>query len=163
VQPQVLFRDARHIRAAGLSLNLVCQQLPDRQLSALVAGGARLTCLFLDPNGAAIKAREREEEHEPGALSTLTSFNIALLSRLRDRLPADARDSIRLAIYDETIRFNIILADDRVCVAQPYLPQARGIDAPTFLMHRNTQQAASITSSSRCMSHLRNGASSYDG
>ena len=116
VQPQVLFRDARHIRAAGLSLNLVCQQLPDRQLSALVAGGARLTCLFLDPNGAAIKAREREEEHEPGALSTLTSFNMALLSRLRDRLPEDARDRILLAIYDETIRFNVILADDRVCV-----------------------------------------------
>jgi hypothetical protein len=137
VQPQVLLRDARHIRAAGLSLNLICQQLPDRQLSALVAGGTQLTCLFLDPDGAAMKAREREEEYEPGALSRLTSFNIALLSRLRDRLPEDARDRIRIAIYDETIRFNIILADDRVCVAQPYLPQARGIDAPTFLIHRN--------------------------
>jgi hypothetical protein len=137
VQPQVLLRSARHIRAAGLSLNLICQQLPDRQLSALVAGGTRLTCLFLDPDGAAMKAREREEEYEPGALSRLTSFNIALLSRLRDRLPEDARDRIRIATYDETIRFNIILPDDRVCIAQPYLPQARGIDAPTFLIHRN--------------------------
>jgi hypothetical protein len=137
VQPQELFRDARRIRAAGLSLNLICQQLPDRQLRALVAGGTQLTCLFLDPKGTAIKDREREEEHEPGALSTFTSANIAVLCRLRDRLPAEARERVRFAVYDETIRFNIVLVDDRVCVAQPYLPQARGIDAPTFLIHRD--------------------------
>jgi hypothetical protein len=137
VQPQLLFSDARQIRAAGLSLNLICQQLPDRQLRALISAGTQLTCLFLDPKGSAIAAREEEEEHEPGELSTLTNINIAVLSRLRDRLPGEARDRVRIAVYDETIRFNIVLVDDRVCVAQPYLPQARGIDAPTLLVHRN--------------------------
>jgi len=44
---------------------------------------------------------------------------------------------MRLAVYDETIRFNIVLVDDRVCVVQPYLPQARGIDSPTLLIRRN--------------------------
>ena len=55
----------------------------------------------------------------------------------RHSLPEDARDRVRLAVYDETVRFNIVLVDDRVCVAQPYLPRARGIDAPTLLIHRN--------------------------
>jgi hypothetical protein len=30
--PLALIQDARRIRAAGLSLNLICQQLPDQQL-----------------------------------------------------------------------------------------------------------------------------------
>jgi hypothetical protein len=41
-----------------------------------------------------------------------------------------------LATYDETIRFNIILTDDQVGVVQPYLPALRGIDSPTFVLHR---------------------------
>ena len=40
-------------------------------------------------------------------------------------------------MYDETIRFNIILVDDQTCVAQPYLPHGRGIDSPTLLIRRN--------------------------
>ena len=118
----------------GLSLNLICQQVPDQQLRRMLAEGTQLTCLFLDPDGEAIKAREREEEHPPGHLAGLTSLNIQVMSRLRDRLPADVQDRMRLAVYDETIRFNIILVDDQVCVVQPYLPQARGIDSPTLLL-----------------------------
>ena len=57
IQPQALFTDAHRIRAAGLSLNLICQQLPDQHLTRLISGGAQLTCLFLDPSGEAIKAR----------------------------------------------------------------------------------------------------------
>ena len=56
---------------------------------------------------------------------------------MRDRLPCDARDRIRIAVYDETIRFYIILVDDRTCVVQPYLPHARGIDGPTLLLQRS--------------------------
>jgi hypothetical protein len=44
---------------------------------------------------------------------------------------------MQLAVYDETIRFNVLLVDDDVCVAQPYLPQSRGIDSPTLLIRRN--------------------------
>ena len=134
VEPCALFEGASRIRAVGLSLNLICQQVPDQQLRRMLAEGTQLTCLFLDPDGEAIKAREREEEHPPGHLAGLTSLNIQVMSRLRDRLPADVQDRMRLAVYDETIRFNIILVDDRACVVQPYLPQARGIDSPTLLL-----------------------------
>ena len=132
-----LFDGASCIRAAGLSLNLICQQVPDQQLRRLLRDGAQLTCLFLDPGGEAIKVREREEEHPPGYLASFTSLNIQVMSRLRERLPEDVRDRLRLAVYDETIRFNIVLVDDRACVVQPYLPKARGIDSPTLLIRRN--------------------------
>lgn len=138
VQLATLFDGARQIRAAGLSLNLICQQVPDQYLRNLVCGGAEVTCLFLDPAGEAIKAREREEEFPPGHLSGLTKVNIDTMSRLRDRLPGDARDRFRLAVYDETIRFNIILVDEHTCVAQPYLPSARGLDSPTLLIRRTS-------------------------
>lgn len=58
VQPGTLFEGARRIRAAGLSLNLICQQLAGHQLRRMICGGTELSCLFLDPSGAAIEARE---------------------------------------------------------------------------------------------------------
>jgi hypothetical protein len=137
VEPRALLDDADTIRASGLSLNLICQQIPDQYLLRHLTGGTQLTCLFLDPDGDAIQAREREEQYQPGFLSNLTKLNIEVIARLRDRLPAEARDRLRLAAYDETIRFNILLAGDHTCVAQPYLPHARGVEAPTLLI-RNT-------------------------
>lgn len=136
VQPSSLFDGAHRIRAAGLSLNLLCQQLPDQYLLRLLTTGTELTCLFLDPDGKAIRNREEEEHYSPGHLSSLNKLNIDIMSRLRDRLPADSRDRLRLAIYDETIRFNIILVDEDICVAQPYMPAARGVDSPTLLIRR---------------------------
>ena len=141
VEPCALFEGASRIRAAGLSLNLICQQVPDLHLRRILVEGAQLTCLFLDPDGEAIKAREREEEYAPGHLVNLTSFNIQIMARLRDHLPPDARERMRLAVYDETIRFNILLIDDDECVVQPYLPQARGIDSPTLLIRRTSSPA----------------------
>lgn len=136
VQPSALFDGASRIRAAGLSLNLICQQVPDQYVRNLLTAGTELTCLFLDPDGKAIKHREEEEDYSPGHLSSLNKLNIDIMSRLRDRLPADSRDRLRLAVYDETIRFNIILVNDHICVAQPYMPTLRGVDSPTLLIRR---------------------------
>src|SRR5207237_6569791 len=63
VDPRTLFDGAQRVRAAGLSLNLVCQQVPDQYLRQWLSAGGDLSCLFLDPDGEAIKAREAEEEH----------------------------------------------------------------------------------------------------
>jgi hypothetical protein len=90
--PHTLFDGAGDIRAAGLSLNLICQQYPDRHLQGLVESGASLRCLFLDPDGEAIRLREREEGYTDHQLVMLTKLNIEVLSRLRDRLPSGARD-----------------------------------------------------------------------
>ncbi len=67
IELSALFDGASRIRAAGLSLNMICQQVPDHQLRRMICDGTHLTCLFLDPGGEAIKAREREEEHPGGA------------------------------------------------------------------------------------------------
>ena len=134
VDPASLFDSARRVRAAGLSLNLICQQVPDQFLRQWLTDGGELSCLFLDPDGEAIRAREREEDHLPGNLSKLTRLNIDILARFRDRLPDGAGERLHLAVYDETIRFNLILSGDHTCVAQPYLPKARGVDSPTMLI-----------------------------
>jgi len=88
-------RSARRVRAAGLSLNLICQQVPDQFLRQWLADGGELSCLFLDPDGEAIGAREREEDHLPGNLSKLTRLNIDILDRFRDRLPDEAGERLR--------------------------------------------------------------------
>jgi hypothetical protein len=134
IDPASLFDSARRVRAAGLSLNLICQQVPDQFLRQWLTAGGELSCLFLDPDGEAIRAREQEEDHLPGNLSKLTRLNIDILARFRDRLPDGAGERLRLAVYDETIRFNLILSGDDTCVAQPYLPKARGVDSPTLLI-----------------------------
>jgi hypothetical protein len=132
-----LFDNATSIRACGLSLNLLCQQYADHRLRELVEAGTTVQCLFLDPDGTAIGLREQEENYPPGQLSDLTRMNIhTLRDRVRDLLPDSARPRLELAIYDEMIRFNMILIDGQIGVIQPYLPALRGIDSPTFVLHR---------------------------
>jgi Domain of unknown function (DUF5919) len=132
-----IFDPAAQIRACGLSLNLICQQYAAPKLIRLVEAGTDVQCLFLDPDGSATAAREQEENYPRGQLADLTRLNIQTLQeRVRARLTPPARERLQLATYDETIRFNIILTDDQVGVVQPYLPALRGIDSPTFLLHR---------------------------
>jgi len=138
VTPQSLIDGAASVRAAGLSLNLICQQLPDQYLTDVITAGTEFRCLFLDPDGEAIATREHEEDYQPGFLSRFTRLNIDLLSRVRERLPVPLRDRLTIAVYDETVRFNILIADDRACVVQPYLPRARGVDSPTLLIRPGT-------------------------
>ena len=132
-----LFDQARSIRACGLSLNLLCQQYSEHSLRRLAEGGTSIQCLFLDPDGVAIRQREEEENYSPGTLSELTRINIrSLQDRVLNLLPEEARSRLEIATYDETIRFNIILVDDEIGIVQPYLPALRGIDSPTFVLRR---------------------------
>lgn len=57
--PMKLFEDAKRIDAAGLSLNMLCQQFPDDQLRALINDGMILRCLFLEP-GERVDPEPRE-------------------------------------------------------------------------------------------------------
>lgn len=142
---QDLLDGASLVRASGLSLNLICQQYGDRRLHQLLEHGAEAWCLFLDPAGAAIKQREEEEGYSPGALTSLTEMNIeSLNSRVRNRIPEPSQDRLRIAVYDETIRFNLVLIDDQICIAQPYLPGIRGIDSPTLVI-QNTSSSGLFT------------------
>lgn len=135
---QDLFDGASTIRASGLSLNLLCQQYGDSRLTKLIENGATVSCLFLDPFGSAIAQREQEEGYEGGELSALTQLNVNTLNtRVRGRLSEDANARLFLAKYDQVIRFNVVLVDDRVCIMQPYLPAVRGIDSPTFVITNN--------------------------
>jgi len=132
-----LFDHARSIRACGLSLNLLCQQYAELRLRRLAEGGTEIRCLFLDPDGEAIRAREAEENYDPGTLSDLTRINIrSLQDRVRRLLPEEARSRLEIATYDETIRFNVIVVDEQLAVVQPYLPAVRGVDSPTFVLER---------------------------
>lgn len=134
--PHALFDCATDIRAAGLSLNLICQQYADTELAHLVHNGARLRLLFLDPAGRAIRQREEEEGHIAGHLGALTTLNLQGVLRVRDRLPVDLRERIEVATYDQTIRFNITIIGQDLCVAQPYLPHARGVESPTMVIKK---------------------------
>jgi hypothetical protein len=137
--PHALLDDAKAVRAAGLSLNLICHHYADNRLVDLVNRGTRIRLLFLDPAGEAIRAREFEEGYPTGRLSSLTDLNIQnVLTRVRNRLSADARDNLQVGTYDETIRFNLLLLDERLCIAQPYLPELRGVDSPTMVLRPRT-------------------------
>lgn len=139
--PDELLDGATDVRAVGLSLNLLCQHFGDRRLRSLLDAGCNLRCLFLDPHGDAIKAREQEEGYDAGLLSSLTMFNVRVLERLRLQLPDDMRSRLRIHVYDEPVRFNITIVDRRTCIAQPYLPAVRGVDSPTFVIERRDEES----------------------
>jgi Domain of unknown function (DUF5919) len=134
--PGRLFNEAQRIRVVGLSLNMLCQQYPDRNLLELLESGTTVECLFLDPEGVHIRQREQEESHPDGLLSTLTTVNIEALRRVRAKLSAEAKDRLKIHLYDEIIRFNITIINDDTCVVQPYMPGARGVESPTLIMEK---------------------------
>lgn len=136
MQPTRLFGEAKRIRMAGLSLNLLCQHYPDRSLLELLESGTTVECLFLDPKGIHIKQREQEEGHTEGLLSTLTTVNIEALRRVRTKLSTEARARLKIHVYDEVIRFNITIIDNDTCIVQPYMPGARGVESPTLIMEK---------------------------
>lgn len=136
IPPHELFDGAEQISMVGLSLNLLCQSYPDRSLLDLLESGTVVQCLFLDPAGRYIREREREESHPEGVLSTLTTLNIQTLQRLQGKLSPEARGNLRIRTYDEAVRFNITVIDDATCVVQLYLPDARGVESPTFVVEK---------------------------
>jgi hypothetical protein len=136
VPPPALFDGARDISMIGLSLNILSQQYAEQRVEELVCSGCTIRCLFLEPYGDSIAAREREENYPPGHLSALTDMNVQIMARIRARLSEDGQAQLRLRTYDEPLRFNIILVDGHTAVVQPYMPALRGVDSPTFLFRR---------------------------
>lgn len=130
-----IFESASRIRASGLSLNLLTQGYSDKQIKRLVEQGTRFQLLFLNPQSDAMKSREDEEGYHHGFLGGLTEMNIKIMrERVRDHLDPAIWDRFAIALSDDIVRYNIILVDDRFGVFQPYLPEARGVDSPTFVM-----------------------------
>jgi Domain of unknown function (DUF5919) len=121
--------------ALAVSLAAAGRRRGDRVHCLFVPVARPSVGLFLDPDGSAIRLREQEENYDPGALSDLTRLNIrSLQDRVRTQLPKDARSRLEMAVYDETIRFNIVLVDEQLMIVQPYLPAMRGIDSPSLVL-----------------------------
>jgi hypothetical protein len=139
IPPHKLLDNARRVDACGLSLNLLCQQYSTTALRRLLDRGCVLRCLFLAPQSPAMLAREQEEGYGQGDLSSLTQLNIDILAALRRSLAPDVQHHLEIATYDQTMRFNLLLVDQRIGVVQPYLPVLRGLDSPTLVLrHRDS-------------------------
>lgn len=128
-----LFTESKDVRIAGLSLNAIAQHLSDSALVESLEKGTSYKCLFLEPAGEATARREFEEGHQPGHLRKLTQLNMDVLLAIKSRA-GKAGEHLEIGTVDETIRFNLILADHKFCSFQPYLPQARGLESPTFVV-----------------------------
>jgi hypothetical protein len=137
VTPRTLFDGAQEIYMAGLSLNMFCQQYSDRSILDAIEQGTVIKALFLDPNGTYTAAREREEGLPDGHLSTLTRLNIEAIRRVGSKVSGGAAGSLGIRVYDEPLRFNITIIDQRKCIVQSYLPDARGVESPTMVIEKN--------------------------
>lgn len=135
--PRELFRSAQSIDLLGISLNILCQQYADTDILRLLESGTTIRCLFLDPTGRHIVEREQEEDHPPGTLTSLTQLNIQVLRRVQRLMTPDTPGRIEIRTYDAPVRFNITIVDNELCVMQPYLPRARGVESPTFVSRRS--------------------------
>lgn len=131
---------AERVDLMGLSLNGLCQGISDVTLRELIENGLHLRCLFLDPDGEGIKAREAEERVPGNHLAELTRTNLHAIGRLRSHLSPQAIDRLQVRTYDQTIRFNITVVDNQRALVQPYLHQARGLDSPTLMIEADQSQ-----------------------
>ena len=131
---------SQRVDAMGLSLNGICQGISDVTLAELIENGLQLRCLFLDPDGTFVRAREDEEGYHPGHLAEITRTNIQALVRLRQRLTPHAIERVQMRTYDETLRFNITIVDQHRAMVQLYLHHSRGLDSPTFVIEAHDHE-----------------------
>ncbi|MFE9790007.1 DUF5919 domain-containing protein [Nocardia salmonicida] len=132
--PAELFSGAKAIDLAGISLNPFCQQYPDSEIVELLRSGAVIRCMFLDPRSRHTSDREREEGQPTGTLAALTGLNIAALRRMSQQVTTEnLPGTLTIRTYDGPARFNIMVVDG-TCVFQPYLPMARGVESPAFVI-----------------------------
>ncbi|MGW5385613.1 DUF5919 domain-containing protein [Nocardia sp. NPDC003963] len=136
IPPQQLFESATTVDMIGISLNMLCQQYPEREIARLLESGSTIRCLFLDPEGEETRRRESEEGQVPGALAGLTTLNMGVLQRINEASDGVVPGTVRIRTYDQTARFNIVIVDSALCVVQPYLPFVRGLESPTFVVRR---------------------------
>ncbi|GGK43346.1 DUF5919 domain-containing protein [Nocardia camponoti] len=129
--PTELFAGARRIDLLGIALNVFCQQVSDGQITALLESGTEIRCLFLDPTSRHTDEREAEEGQVRGTLTSLIAINRAMMQRIA-RKTRSAAGTLTTRTYCAPPRLNIIRVDE-LCAFQPYLPQARGLDCPTFV------------------------------
>lgn len=131
---------AEHVDAMGLSLNGIAQTISGITLAELIEGGLTLRALLLNPDGRATRDREAEESMPEGHLAEITRTNLGALNRIRGSLTNEAKGRLQLRTYDDTLRFNLLIADGRRCLVQCYLPRTRGVDSPTLVIdHRDDQ------------------------
>jgi Domain of unknown function (DUF5919) len=149
VTPRSLFQGAREIHIAGLSLNVLCQQYSDKALLDSIENGTVIKALFLDPDGTNIKVREHEEGLPEGHLSMLTRLNIEALRRVGSKSSTTARGQLAIRVYDEPIRYNILITDQAKCVVQAYLPDARGVESPTLVIEKDDTNPGLFTTFSQ--------------
>ncbi|AXX33679.1 hypothetical protein KCV87_24150 [Actinosynnema pretiosum subsp. pretiosum] len=116
---------------------MLCQQYSDKALLNSIETGTVIRALFLDPDGRHITAREQEEGLPEGHLSMLTRLNIEALRRVGAKVSPEARGQLHIHVYDEPIRYNILITDQAKCVVQPYLPDARGVESPTLVIEKD--------------------------
>ncbi|AHH94886.1 hypothetical protein KALB_1513 [Kutzneria albida DSM 43870] len=71
-------------------------------------------------------------------LANLTDVNIQTLRRVGKKLSPEADGALSIRTYDECVRFNITILNDSICIVQPYLPDARGVESPTLVAERKS-------------------------
>ncbi|WP_411156508.1 DUF5919 domain-containing protein [Nocardia abscessus] len=66
--------------------------------------------------------------------------------RAQKRHATQQAQPIQIRTYDETVRFNITIVDSAICIIQPYLPRARGVESPTLVARNQSRQGSSTLS-----------------
>lgn len=61
------------------------------------------------------------------------------LARVKRKASGRTSGSVLTRVYDDPVRFNITVIDNEICIVQPYLPSARGVESPTFVARRSLE------------------------
>ncbi|WP_246018703.1 DUF5919 domain-containing protein [Saccharothrix australiensis] len=82
---------------------------------------------------------DRDRHRDQGAVPGTQRHqqNIKALRRVASKFSPNAQGRLTLRVYDEPIRYNIVITDQVKCVVQPYLPDARGVQSPTLVIERD--------------------------
>lgn len=129
---------ASKIDTVGIANNrLTCDVSVDFYRDFLTARKGNLRLLFLDPAGKQIRAREKAENRERGALSFVVRHNLEDVQRFLHECANEnpsVASNVAVRLYDFAPHLNLIVVDDVAAFVHYYGTHSRGYDAPSFVI-----------------------------
>lgn len=129
---------ATSITAIGIANNVLTSELtPAFYKDFLLGRQGQLQIMFLDPDGAEIKEREKVEARAEGALSFFVKHNLEdFKSFISSCAAVNPRvvERVEVRLYDFPPSLNCVIFNNSVAFVHHYGTHARGPDAPTLIV-----------------------------
>jgi len=132
---------ARSIDVIGVANEMVTTDVDEGCFEEFFKRGGHMRVMFVDPDGEAVKERERQERWPAGRLSAKSRTNIAHLGQYNRYARSGA---LQIRVYEHAPTVNMVIVDGSWVLAHHYGWSAHGTATPTLEINARAAALQSV-------------------